>query len=365
VRPELSRFYGALTELEAKRRSESVRVLWFGDSHTAADFLPNAVREPLQAKFGNGGPGFVYLGLKVYRHAGLAASREGRFRMGPRAPSFWERQDDGVFGLGGMRMSPQTPESSATIALSSGAVVGGARWEISYRLKAPRSGFKVRVGTETHTVTQESSPPGPSGISRFSFETGEEATVVLAAASGEPELFGATIDSVEAGVVVDTLGINGARIGTPVAWDESAWVEEVRWRRPSLVVLAYGTNEVGDALAPERYAGDYDELVARIRTAAPEADCLIIGPTDRAEPDWTTHPRVLEVESVERASAARLGCAFQSAFELMGGPGSLKQWSERSPPLASSDRVHLTAAGYRELGGAIARALLDGYSGAR
>src|SRR5262245_57520225 len=34
----LGRFFGALSELEQKQRRESVRILWLGDSHTAADF---------------------------------------------------------------------------------------------------------------------------------------------------------------------------------------------------------------------------------------------------------------------------------------------------------------------------------------
>src|SRR5690349_2624164 len=55
----LARFQAALRD--APQRSEPVRVLWLGDSHTAADFWPDAVRKPLQAAFGSGGPGFVYL----------------------------------------------------------------------------------------------------------------------------------------------------------------------------------------------------------------------------------------------------------------------------------------------------------------
>jgi lysophospholipase L1-like esterase len=180
---------------------------------------------------------------------------------------------------------------------------------------------------------------------------------------GRPELFGIVVEGTGPGVVVDTLGINGARVGTPVAWDGAAWVAEARRRAPALAVLAYGTNEVGDAVAPWRYGALYDELLARVRAASPEVDCAIIGPTDRMTADWVTHPRVPELEAVEREAAARLGCLYVSAVSAMGGPGSLKRWAEQAPPLASSDHVHLTPDGYKKLGQAVAEALLEGYQG--
>jgi lysophospholipase L1-like esterase len=79
--------------------------------------------------------------------------------------------------------------------------------------------------------------------------------------------------------------------------------------------------------------------------------------------DWVTHPRVSELEAVEREAAERLGCLYVSAVSEMGGPGSLKRWAEQSPPLASPDHVHLTPDGYKLLGASIARVLLEGYRG--
>ena len=66
----LERFYGALDALEAKARTEHVRVVWYGDSHTAADYLTGSVRRRLEARFGAGGPGFVRVGTSPYRHDG-------------------------------------------------------------------------------------------------------------------------------------------------------------------------------------------------------------------------------------------------------------------------------------------------------
>src|SRR5450432_2962874 len=66
---DLPHFYADLAGLEQHKRKAPVRVLWLGDSHTAADYLTGALRARLQTRFGAAGPGFVRLGVKPYRHS--------------------------------------------------------------------------------------------------------------------------------------------------------------------------------------------------------------------------------------------------------------------------------------------------------
>jgi lysophospholipase L1-like esterase len=124
------------------------------------------------------------------------------------------------------------------------------------------------------------------------------------------------------------------------------------------VVIAYGSNEVLERTAPWHYAERYVELVRRVRAAAGEISCAVLGVPDQAQPDWTTPPRVREIEATQRQVAADQGCAFVSALDAMGGPGSFRTWLKQDPPLASADRIHLTPKGYAELGGKVAAALL-------
>jgi len=295
----------------------------------------------------------------VYRHSGVKVQRDGKWHVAPRQPSLWMRQDDGIFGLGGMRAIPEDATSSAKFELAVDAVRGKARWDVAFRLPTPRARFSVSVtGGESKQVDATTAAVG--SIAHVALQTERGATVTLGHAAFEPELFGVTIEGTEPGVVVDTLGINGARIGTPLAWEPEPWVSEIKLRNPALFVLAYGTNEVGDQVAPFRYGPELEALVARVRQGAPSADCLVVGPTDREGPGWTPLPRVLEIEAVERQTAERLGCAYFSAVEAMGGEGGLKRWAELDPPLAAPDRVHLTPRGYGELGAMMARLLLEG-----
>lgn len=354
----LERFHSALREL-AQHRSGTVRVLFLGDSHAAADFWPDAIRQALHDKYGNGGPGFIHLGLGVYRHAGVKVTRNGKWRVLPKQPSLWMRQEDGVFGLGGMRTIPEASDSSVGVELTKDAVSGQARWDLAFRLPTDRSRFRISVtGGESKNVDATTAAVG--ALAHVEWQTKPGATTTIDELSGEPELFGVIIESTDPGVVVDTLGVNGARIGTPLAWDAGAWIEEAQRRKPALFVLEYGTNEAGDQVAPFRYAAEIEGMVERAHKAAPSADCLIVGPTDRAAPDWSTLSRVVEIESVQRQSADRMGCAYFSSLEAMGGEGSLKRWAAETPPRAAPDRVHLTPRGYADLGAKTADFVLGG-----
>ena len=54
---------------------------------------------------------------------------------------------------------------------------------------------------------------------------------------------------------------------------------------------------------------------------------------------------------------ARLGCAAWNWQSLMGGPGGSYGWANHNPPLVGSDLTHLTGAGYKRTGEALARSL--------
>lgn len=62
-------------------------------------------------------------------------------------------------------------------------------------------------------------------------------------ASGRPQLFGVVVEGDKPGLVLDTVGLNGARLATFLAWEPDAWSAELARRKPELVVIAFGTNE--------------------------------------------------------------------------------------------------------------------------
>ncbi len=327
-----------------------------GDSHTFADFWPHAVRRQLQKKYGAGGPGYLLLGVKPYRNDLARIRVEGKWRREPRSPSKGAKQLDGIFGLAGQRSVPVSADAAASVELLKGKLRGRVGWTLHYRLPG-NAALKVELSDGSKARLTRGSPAAGSPILRHRLESDASAKLTVRAASGLPELFGVVVESVQPGVVVDNLGINGARAGTPLVWDETSHVAEIAARKPSLVIMAYGTNEAASALSADRVVGHFRKLTARVKRAAPHADCLFIGPTDMADDAGGSRPRVLEIDAAVERAAAEAGCGFISAFRAMGGEGSFAAWMKETPPLGSPDRIHLTPKGYARLGDEVFRRL--------
>lgn len=358
----LPRFYAALRGLEQKTRADHVRILWLGDSHTNADYLTGVLRRRLAERFGSGGPGFVRLGTNPYRHSGARVTRVGRWRIEPDPPSRRTPMDDGVFGFFGIRSVPAGDGSRVEFRIEKGKLEGVVRYELLADLPVGSS-FQVHVGAKRLDFSEKnalSRVPG-SPIMRLQFESPPGELIDIGGGVGTPRIFGVIAEGEKAGVVLDTVGIDGARFATPLAWNAEVLAAEVRARRPELFVIAYGTNEAFDGGSTAAYAGQIDELITRLRRGNPNADCLIVGLPDAAAPDGSSLPRVVEVEAIERAAADRRGCGFFALRGVMGGEGGFARWMNATPSLARPDRIHLSVDGYVKLGEALADALLLAY----
>jgi len=178
--------------------------------------------------------------------------------------------------------------------------------------------------------------------------------------NGRSDFCGVVIETDPAehpGVVLDNLGINGARYGTALAWNEAAWAEEVKRRDPELFIFEYGGNEAGDGIIkPREYRQQALELIARAKRIQPGAACLVIGPADRADAESKIPP----IRNVIREAAAEAECQFWDTYDKMGGRGSLRTW--RDDDRAAPDGVHLRPKGYAELGALLLSDLMAGYA---
>lgn len=360
--PRLPRFYGALARLHSGLRHDHVRVVWLGDSHTQADVWTDAVRKPLQETFGNGGPGFVHVGWDTYgyRHEDVALHVSGTWSIRPLTLVSVTRVEDGVFGLGGVRLTARGLDSVASVTVRPTGLPGKGLWDLAYRFTEPEGKLTVEIdgtayrveaneGTLGHILHEQLESKGPGG------------KLTVKHASGRPELLGVVVESADRhGVVLDTLGLNGARVRSALAWDEATWVAELARRQADLVVVAFGTNESSNLkLKGERHTERMLRLLERIRKGAPEADCLIFGPIDRG---GDRYGEVVErINGAQKVAADAFGCAFWDGQRAMGGKGSMNEWAMMRTPLAAGDRVHLYPRGYQKLGEMLARDLMRGY----
>jgi lysophospholipase L1-like esterase len=368
----LKRFYEALAKVDAGQSHDDVTILHFGDSHTAADYETGPLRRALQARFGDGGRGFVAIG-EPWKHYVQEGLRNGSThdwapeRAHPVKGGKGKLVGDGLYGLCGVAIHTDRSGARAWAEYSAKS----SHIEIAY-LAQPRGGsFDVYLdGARAGHVSTKGSA-NASAWRAFTAADGPHRVEIVASGDGDVRVFGTVLDRDQVGVTYDALGINGARVTNALTWDESHMAEQIRHRDPDLVVLAYGTNESGDTDVPiDTYERQLVDMLGRVARAAPSSACLLLGPPDRAVRaggggggggGWGTVPRLLDIIATQRRVAHAAGCAFYDQLEAMGGPGTIAQWAEESQPRAQRDRVHLTREGYTQLGNAIAGDLIRGY----
>jgi len=337
-------------------------VAWFGDSHGQADFWSGALRGVLQKRFGKAGPGFVHIGWRAYRHDGVKISVEEKWRVRPKALAALSASEDDVLGLGGVVTSGFAGLGRAYVHVSDEQLEGKLTWALCYRLHGPDERFHVSLGSAAPTVVTATAADPPDKLNHLLLTSAGRDRITVSPARGTPEFCGVVIERDEMeqpGVVLDTLGINGARLSTALSWDEASFGAELGRRKPALVILEYGTNESGDTqVNPSKYTTRVVRLMERMRKFVPDTDCLVLAPTDRAD----ARERTPRVRDAIQQGARDAQCSFWDTYAFMGGAGSIRVWANEDQPRATKDGVHLTQRGYRELGEALAKHVLEGLS---
>jgi lysophospholipase L1-like esterase len=364
----LTHVFEALAGLEDGHAHDDVRVVQYGDSHTASDMGVSAFRRVLQARFGDGGRGFVALGRpwKTYSLDGVHTGMDDVFApvrsSGRHNASAPVSALDGRYGLLGVGIAAGKQRGRAWSDVAAPA----SHVELAYAEQPGGGSFDVFVdGTRTVRVSTQA-PDTKSGWSAVDAPEAPHRIEVRTVGDGDVVMYGMNLDRSAAGVVVDTLGINGAQIFTPLRWSEDHFAEQLRHAAPDLVVLAYGTNEAVQAgLTDEVYERALVDLLGRVARATPTASCLLLGPPDLARhttgQGWSPSPRLGEIIAIQKRVADAAGCAFFDQREAMGGPGSIIQWAAEPEPRAQVDRVHLRRSGYTQVGNAFATDLLRAY----
>ena len=361
----LRRFFESVARLEAGASQDDVRIVQFGDSHTAADIETAVIRRALQGRFGDGGRGYVALGKpwKGYIQEGVRSGMSTDWNPERGKLAKGKFSGDGLYGLAGIGVETHAHGARAWTDINAKT----ARTEVAY-LEQPNGGsFDVFLdGVRLVRISTK----GDHTTSAFrTFDVSESAAHQLEVRStgdGDVRVFGVSLDRAQPGIVFDALGINGARVTTCLQWNETHWAEQLRHRNPSLVVLAYGTNESTDESMPaETYERQLVDLLGRVARAVPSASCLLMGPPDRAVKDgetWSTSTKLKEVIVSQRRVAEAAGCAFYNQLEAMGGEGTVAGWAQEDPPRAQKDRVHLTREGYAQIGSSFASDVMRSYA---
>ena len=337
-------------------------VLHIGDSHIQGGMLSEALRQTLQSKYGNGGRGLI-APLKL---AGTNQPADYSFTSANRA---WKatkltshKRREGA-SLTGIAVAFASPALSLNIGVNN---IDDSFSSVTL-LHAPAKG-NISANSTEMSITK-------TGNDSLSYAT----TFALSSAcqqlplynlSGISELWGAILHNNRSGVVLHSIGNNGACYQHYNQLDSFAARTAVF--APDLIIISLGTNEAfGNCKDMNAIKNEIHRLVSALQESNPETAILLTTPMEcdrrqrtrrsrrrRRRTVFTTNTNCLTVRNIIMQYGAENSIAVWDLYTVAGGKGSAAKWVANSL-LAKRDHVHCSAEGYRLQGKLLAEALIQ------
>ena len=361
------------------QKQRGLVILQIGDSHTAADYFSGEVRAKLQARYGNGGVGYIDAGkptigvrsgtMKITASAGWTYHA---IQRSDNVAEFWMSGFNAVASASGevLSFTSETPVPFDEIEIEALRQPGGGSIDIS--IDGTVKSSADLNGQAVEPVVLRLKPDGAAADRVRQLE-------IRTRAPGTASIASIGIYQKQSGVSYNNVGYPGATIDLLNKFDATLFADDLRRLDPQIVVLVFGTNEASKPnLDAARYEKSYEKAVGRITAALPNARIVLVGPPDGAERPWhcagkgppdaachpappsvpgasTTEPADCEwhtiahldvVRDVEKRIAERHGFTYWNWASIMPGDCASQGWVSASPPLMTPDHVHFTPTGY-------------------
>lgn len=356
-RAYLAAFYAALDSASSK----PVRVVHYGDSQIEEDRITNILREKWQKQYGGGGVGLIPLHQtiptrtirqKLSINGVVQTTQKGPKRYivyGPKSMRLTDSDDYGVMG--------QVAVMDTTLVPGSDSVV--LHVEPLDKKRKPHNYFnRVRVLTDSvegYILAQDTMlNPIPDTRHPLLYTLPDSTTKCEIHLQGKGNVYGVSLET-PMGVIVDNIPMRGCSGNIFTKIDSVQLSDFYRESNTRLIILQFGGNMIPQTENPSTISGyvrsTMRQQVRYLRTCAPEASILFIGPSDMStniDGEMMTYPLVPYMDRLLKKMAQEEGIAYWSMYEAMGGKGSMVRWVENG--LAGSDYVHFTRAGANNIG---------------
>ena len=355
---------------QTKATAQTVSVIHLGDSHVQAGHFTVPIRKSFTQRWGDGGLGWVapfrLLGTNPPIHTNVRASSAGTSGI-----KITERDYDRESPTG---MVLQTKESGdITYTFQCG---GGQTFDRIVIYRQRETGPFTLSGDSLRTLAQDTLTREP--IVTDTLLVGRYVSSAEVTAPASAVWYGASLERTSGGVLVHTIGYNGA---TYYTYGKGSFASSVTILRPRLIILSLGTNEsVSRSFSRNGFGAEVARMVQSLRASNPDCAIVLTSPLANYQKIRTAHKRrrgkrrrrrtvyrttyrantncQLVADELQQ-QARELGCGYIDLFAHFGGAAGAGQLL--SDGILSGDRVHLTAAGYNKVGEAIATALQANY----
>lgn len=362
--PRLPKFFAALRDLQNGKRNK-VRVLHYGDSQIEGDRITSFIREKLQSEFGGRGPGMMP-GKDFIPNMSIVQNNSETWL---RYTAFGKRDTNMHTNRYGLRavvsrftpnvadsVVPYRPVTTAWVEFNPSSV--GYSHVRNYSKMRLIYGYNkaavlIQIQIDGVIVASDSlQPTNSSRVFEYSFNSTPQNLRLIFSGKDSPDIYSISLEG-NSGVVVDNIPMRGSSgtVFTQIGGLGSQYALEPI----ALVILQYGGNTVPHIKKKEEaenYGKWFSVQIARIKELLPNADIVLIGPSDMSVKDKTnyvTYPFLIQVRDALKEAAHKQGVAFWDMFEVMGGKNSMPSWVSANPPLAGPDYIHFTPKGARKV----------------
>ncbi|MCQ2345216.1 MAG: GDSL-type esterase/lipase family protein [Paludibacteraceae bacterium] len=329
-----------LDQLMAGADSTTVRVMHYGDSQIEEDRITCIIRRHLQERYGGGGVGLIplhqtiptqTLRQRLTMNEAVQTAAGGPTRYLVYGPKNMRRPDGNRYGPMGQVaiMDDSLTLGSETLSLQMTPISNAKHTERYFN--------RIHVFAEQDSI----------------INVRDSSTQYILALNGKHEIYGISLET-KKGVIVDNIPMRGCSgyIFTQINRDQL--VRFYRDTHTRLIILQYGGNmmpylESGKGI--DSYVSELRRQVEYLKSCAPEAAFLFIGPSDMlrmSEGEWTSYSRVPALDSALSQMAREAGIAYWSLYQAMGGEGSMKEWQAKG--WAGSDGIHFSKQGAEHAG---------------
>lgn len=340
--------YKLVEEAQARTKDLGLRIVVFGDSHIAGDFIPRVLRERFMRVDSIGFaypifPAFHQNLLTHYQHKSfeIINSRKDNATSYPLGGIIARAKVEGAFIKLSLNFSKDNQDFSTRFVFKAPSTLG------AFVIK-DSSGKSKRLGAKKADKWHISEPMS------LRFPIRIESLLPNA-------MLGGYIISKQNDSYVINLGINGARSDIYLKWEQELWQEELGRLDLDLIILSYGSNDaISSTINTKLYKQNFAELIRTLRKVQPKASILLLGaPQVRIKQKNGTYTQSKSYESVRQATrelAKDESTLYFDMQELIDESGGKQKWITQA---LSKPDVHLTPYGYKLVAESLALHLRD------
>ncbi|MEI7897581.1 MAG: GDSL-type esterase/lipase family protein [bacterium] len=365
--PALNSFYRKLDRIKNGSPEQAV-VVHIGDSHVQPGIMTQALREWLQATFGNAGRGmmFPYRVAKSNGPAGYVSHCDTPWIYCRNAAL----KQPFPTGISGFTLCSNAPSPSFTIEFTTQEFnpADTARLTIFHENRDSCFSFYAsnEITGHAYRVADSTLPDQTTMLLDDQPQKLRIRAVRTRESQKSATFYGMSLEKPVSGVIVHTIGVNGAMFSNYL--ESENFVKQLSDLKPDLLIFSLGTNEAFGvkSFSPETFHSLLDSLFLQIRRSGNQAEVVLATPpgiykSSRKKRRTTYKPNPLAdtVSEVLRKYAADNNMALWDWYTIMGGKDAMAKWKAKK--LTDRKYIHFSGKGYGIQGELLRQAMLESY----